>query len=384
MKLLILGSGMMGRGAAFDFCRQPDVTGVIIADRDLERARQVADQLGDKKVSPQAFDAGDENRIAQLMDGCSAAIGATSYEHNVLYSKVAIDKKVNFIDLGGSHSVVERQFAMGDLARNAGVALIPDCGLAPGLVNILSRQAADKLDEAKTIQIRVGGIPVNPKPPLNYFLVFSARGLINEYIEKCKVIQDGKVVEVDSMGGLESLHFQDPFGEMEAFYTSGGISTMTETMVDRVANMDYKTIRYPGHQHYVKFLIDLGFTSSDPVRAGAVNVAPRRVLEKLLQDNLSNGRDQDAIVLRITGVGTKNGLHTTYTQEIIDFADVEHGHTAMMRMTSFPAAIIALMLARGEITDRGALYQERSIPCVTFMNELRKRKITVSVRKQQE
>ncbi len=384
MKLLILGSGMMGRGVAYDFCRQEDVTEIILADGDIERARDVASQLNGKKIIPQAFSAGDEHRIATLMEGCCVAVGATSYEHNTTYSKVAIDRKVNFIDLGGSHRVVEGQFQLEEEAQNAGIAIIPDCGVAPGLVNILSRRAIDRLDQAESVQIRVGGIPVHPRPPLNYFLVFSSRGLINEYIEKCRIIRDGNVVEVDSMEGLETLHFQDPFGEMEAFYTSGGISTMTETMTDLVRNMDYKTIRYPGHQHYIKFLIDLGFTSSDKIKIGDMSVTPRQVLERLLEQNLSNQDDQDAIILRITGTGVRKGRHTIYTQEIIDFADVIHGHSAMMRMTSFPAAIIALMLARRQIEDRGVLYQERSIPCEPFMNELAKRKITLSVRKQQE
>jgi lysine 6-dehydrogenase len=382
MKVIVLGAGMMGKGVALDMARQPDMREVILADRELARAQEVASQVGGGKISPVAFNASDVRRLGELISGCVVAVGATSYDHNILYSRAAIDNRCSFIDLGGNHDVVEEQFALDSAAKDAGVALIPDCGLAPGLVNILSAHAVSRIDQVSTIKIRVGGIPVHPRPPLNYSLVFSARGLINEYIERCRVIKDGRIEEVDSLEGLETLHFQDPFGEMEAFYTSGGISTLTGTMLGRVKSLDYKTIRYPGHQHYIKFLMDLGLTGSEPVDAGGQKVAPRLVLEKLLEIRLKRD-DQDATLLRVTSEGRHKGMDIIDTQEIIDFFDKENNLTSMMRMTAFPAAIIALMIARGDIRDRGVLYQEKSIPFSTFFAELEKREITVSTRRQQ-
>lgn len=382
MKILILGAGMMGRAAALFLAGKPDVSEIILADMSLENAQKVAKWAGSEKIKPVRFDAIDKNRIRELMEGCTVAIGATSYDHNLLYTETAIDCLCSFIDLGGNHDVVDAQFALNDKAKAAGIAVIPDCGLAPGLVNILSARAADKMENVDSIQIRVGGVPVEPLPPLNYCLLFNARGLINEYIEKARIIRDGNVEIVDSMGGLETIHFPEPFGKMEAFYTSGGISTLTQTLPGKVQNLDYKTIRYPGHQMYIKFLIDMGMTSSEPIKFNGFEISPRRVLEKTLEKNLQSSA-ADAILLRVTARGEEHGFVSEYTQEIIDFYDMEHELTSMMRMTAFPAATIAYLIARGDLSDRGVLYQERSVPFKEFFRELEKMDIIFAERHQQ-
>ena len=381
MKILILGAGMMGKAAAYFLSKKEDISEIILADREMERAQEVATQFG-RKINPTAFDASSKEQVKDLMKGCAVAIGATSYEHNLVYSKAAIETGCSFIDLGGNHDVVDEEFAMNEEAKKAGVTIIPDCGLAPGLVSILSAKAMEKLDEVDSIKIRVGGIPTDPKPPLNYCLLFNVRGLINEYIEKSRIIQDGEILEVDSMEGLETIHFPEPFGEMEAFYTSGGISTLTTTMKGKVKNLDYKTIRYPGHQKYIKFLIDLGMTSEEPIVINGTEITPRRFLEKTLERNLTC-QSPDSIVLRVTGTGTSHGIKTVYTQEVIDFYDMDHNLTSMMRMTAFPASTIALMIARGDIAEKGVLHQEYSVPFKPFFKELEEENIVIATRTQQ-
>jgi len=382
MKILILGAGMMGRAAAFFFSGKSDITRITLADGRLEIAGEVARKFDREKITPIEFDANDAAGIKRLMRGCSVAIGATSYEHNLLFSRIAIENRCSFIDLGGNHDVVDEQFTMDAEAREAGVTIIPDCGLAPGLVSVLSARAVDQLDEVDSIEIRVGGIPTIPKPPLNYCLLFNVRGLINEYIERSRVIKNGEINVVESMGGLERIYFPEPFCEMEAFYTSGGISTLTRTLKEKVRNLDYKTIRWPGHQKYIKFLIDLGLTSSDPLRINGRAVTPRRVLEKTLERNLAC-EVTDAILLRVTATGVCNGIETVYTQEIIDFYDMDSNLTAMMRMTAFPAATVALMIARGNISEKGVLFQEKSVPFEPFFDELERMNIKITTRKQQ-
>ena len=369
----------MAKGLTFDLLRQQDVTEIVLADRDVERAQKLKDDLGSEKITAARFDADDDSSIAGVMSGCRAAIGATSYDHNLRYSRAAIASKCHLIDLGGNHDVVDAQFRLDADARKAGIALIPDCGLAPGLGNIFTGNALARLEDVDSVAIRVGGVPAQPKPPLNYCLVFSARGLINEYVEKARVIKNGAVQETDSLRGLETLKFPPPFGEMEAFYTSGGISTLAVTCPGKVKNLDYKTIRYPGHQALISFLFDLGLASSIPVEANGCKIAPRAVLETMLERCLS-GISPDVVLVRVTAKGEKNGNPATFTQEIIDRCDEKNGLTAMMRMTAFPAAIIALMLARGVIAETGVLYQERSIPFDTFFEELKKRDIAVSIR----
>jgi lysine 6-dehydrogenase len=148
--------------------------------------------------------------------------------------------------LGGNNYIVDAQLALDEAAKKANINIVPDCGLAPGMVSVLAMHGANRFDETEEIHIRVGGLPQTPKPPLDYQLVFSVEGLINEYIESARVIRDGKIIEVNSMTELETLAF-DGFSALEAFQTSGGTSTLPDTFCGKVKELDYKTIRYAGH-----------------------------------------------------------------------------------------------------------------------------------------
>jgi lysine 6-dehydrogenase len=222
------------------------------------------------------------------------------------------------------------------------------------------------------VHIRVGGLPQDPRPPLDYQLVFSVEGLINEYIEPARVIRDGDIVEVESMTEIELLSFPDPYGRMEAFQTSGGTSTLVETYHGKVRELDYKTIRYPGHCAKFKTMIDLGLCSSNAIDVDGAPVKPRRVLGELLVKNLPHD-EPDVVLVRVEVSG--GGKRLRY--DIIDRADPKTGLSAMMRTTAFPASIVALMMARGQTTSKGALPQERCIPPQAFMDELAARKIEV-------
>ncbi|MCE1246308.1 MAG: saccharopine dehydrogenase NADP-binding domain-containing protein [Firmicutes bacterium] len=376
MKVLILGSGMMGRAAAFFLAGKQDVESVVLADKNIDFASQMAQQYGGGKTVPVEFDASDINRVKELMLGCDVAIGATSYDHNPVYTRAAIESGCSLVDLGGNHDVVDSQFALSEDAKKAGITIVPDCGLAPGLVSILSARALNQLDKTDSIKIRVGGIPVNPLPPLNYSLVFSVKGLINEYIEKARIISGHEVIETDSMQGLEEIEFELPFGKMEAFFTSGGISTLTDTFREKVGYLDYKTIRYPGHCSYIKFLMDIGLTGMEEMDVRGCKITPREVLEKTLEKNLPPDSG-DVILLRVTAEGEKDGVRKTIVQEHIDYFDRENKLTAMMRMTAFPAAAVALLIGRNIINTKGTLYQEYSIPFEPLFDELAKSGISI-------
>src|SRR5437763_6728743 len=246
MNILVLGAGRMGLGAVHDLARQPDVASVTVADVDEARARAVAERAGAKGRAV-ALDVSDRAAVTALMREHAAAISCVNYWLNVDLARAAVDAGTNFCDLGGNNAVVDAELALDAAARANGVNVIPDCGLAPGMTQVLVAHAVSRLQSVDEIHIRVGGLPLAPKPPLDYQLVFSVEGLINEYVERARVIRDGKIVEVDSMTEIESLDFPEPFGRMEAFQTSGGTSTLPETFLGKVKALDYKTIRYPGH-----------------------------------------------------------------------------------------------------------------------------------------
>jgi lysine 6-dehydrogenase len=371
MKMLVLGAGRMGLGAAWDFAEQGDVEEVTVADIDVTKAREVAQRVG-PKARPVHLDVSDRAGVVGLMRGHGAALSCVVYRLNEHLASCAIEAGTNFCDLGGNNDVVAAELAMDAEARAAGINVIPDCGLAPGMVAVLVAHGARRFETLDEIHIRVGGLPQNPRPPLDYQMVFSVEGLINEYVERARVIRDGKIVEIDSMTELESLEFPPPFGTMEAFQTSGGTSTLPETFLGRVRELDYKTIRYPGHCEKFRTMIDLGLCSSEPVETGGVRIAPRRLFGELLVRTLPHD-EPDVVLVRVSFAG--GGKRLRY--DIIDRYDPETGLSAMMRTTAFPAAIVALMMARGEIETKGALPQERCVPPERFMKELAARKIEV-------
>jgi lysine 6-dehydrogenase len=378
MKILVLGAGRMGHGAVYDLVHNsPDVNSVTVADFHLEKAEAVANAVGGSTIDPQQIDTSDSAASLELMRGHDSVISCVNYWYNESLSRAAIAAKANFCDLGGNNYVVDEQLAMDAEAKAAGINIIPDCGLAPGMVSILAMHGAAKFDEIDEIHIRVGGLPQDPQPPLNYQLVFSVEGLINEYIEVARVIRSGHVTEVESMTEIEPLEF-DGFPPLEAFQTSGGTSTLPDTFLGKIRELDYKTIRYAGHCEKFKTMIDLGLCSSDEILVDFQKVTPRKVFGELLQKHLP-ADGPDYVLVRLDLVGKKNGATDKLRYDIVDKLDEATGLSAMMRTTAFPASIIAQMMARGDVLNRGAIPQEKAIDPDKFVAELDRRNIKIAV-----
>ncbi|MFM9905714.1 MAG: saccharopine dehydrogenase family protein [Pyrinomonadaceae bacterium] len=399
MKILVLGAGRMGHGAVFDLIHNsPQVERVTVADFDVKRAEAVTEAVGTSRVDAHHVDAANISDVADLMRGHDSVISCVNYWYNVALSRAAIETGSNFCDLGGNNYIVDEQLALDDEAKAAGVNIIPDCGLAPGMVSVLAMHGAAKFDEIDEIHIRVGGLPQNPQPPLNYQLVFSVEGLINEYIETARVIRDGHLTTVESMTELESLSFEG-FPPLEAFQTSGGTSTLPDTFLGKIRELDYKTIRYAGHCEKFKTMIDLGLCSSDEIvlsepgaiATGHVRTSPRKVFGELLQRHLpADGPDYVLVRLDFVGKGCRSphvskGVsdNSTDTQrlryDIVDKQDEATGMSAMMRTTAFPASIIAQMMASGDVLSRGATPQEKAIDPDKFVAELERRNIQIKM-----
>ena len=374
MRILVLGAGRMGHGAVFDLIyNSPDVEAVTVADFHLEKAEAVANAVDASRVMARQVDASNYDDAVGLMRGHDAAISCVNYWYNVSLSKAAIETGCNFCDLGGNNYVVDEQLALDAEAKAAGINIIPDCGLAPGMVSILAMHGAAQFDKLDEIHIRVGGLPQKPERPLNYQLVFSVEGLINEYIELARVIRNGEITTVESMTELEELSF-DGFPPLEAAQTSGGTSTLPDTFLGKVKELDYKTIRYAGHFEKFKTMIDLGLCSSDEILVDFQKVKPRTVLGELLQQHLP-ADGPDYVLVRLEFVG--DGKRLRY--DIVDKQDEATGLSAMMRTTAFPASIIAQMMARGEVFARGATPQEKAIDADKFVAELERRDIRIKV-----
>jgi len=378
MKVLVLGSGQMGKGAAYDLVNEDSVEQVILADIDLGCAESLAKEVGEKAVA-RKVDAKNRDQLVKVFSEVDSVISAVSYTVNVLHTEVAIETGTHMCDLGGNKFVVEEQLAMHKKAKDAGITVVPDCGLAPGMVSVLAREGIEYLDRVESVKIRVGGLQQEPRPPLNYSLIFAVEGLINEYIEPCVALRDGKITIEDPLVGFEEITFPEPFGKLEAFNTSGGTSTLPQTYQGKVNELDYKTIRYPGHGHKMWCIMKLGLMDSDEIDVDGKKVAPRKVLESLLTKNLPPS-GKDVTLLRVMVEGWKGTESRNIEYEVIDYFDDKTGLTSMMRTTSFPAAVTALMMADGRIKDRGVLTPERCIPPAPFIEELRARGIDIKHR----
>jgi len=369
MKIILIGAGMQGQAISHYLSSHDDVDQIVVADRDLSRAEGIASRLRDTRIVPRRLDVSAPRAVREAMEGFGVAISAVPYFFNLSLAQAALESGVSFCDLGGNNRIVAGELALDAKAREAGVTIIPDCGLAPGLVNILAAAAVEDLDDADTVSIRVGGLPQRPRPPLGYQIVFSPHGLINEYMEQSTVLRDGEIVTVPSLTECEEISFPPPYDKLEAFHTSGGSSTLPQTMHGRVKNLDYKTVRYPGHLEKIRAMADLGFFDSDPQEVDGVDVVPRSLAVHLLRKHLSFG-EPDVILLRVSALGTIDGKPHEIRYEMIDNYDESTGLSAMTRTTGFPIAQIALMISRGEISARGAIPQETCVPIQPFLSGL--------------
>lgn len=391
MKLLVIGSGMMGSAAAYDMSRTAQVESVTLADNDVRTAREVAARVnritGEKKVRAIELDAGNGKAAARLMDGHDAALSAVPYFLNLGLAKAAIEARCHFADLGGNNTVVRQELALAAKAEKRGVAIAPDCGLSPGMASILGGELVRRLGgRADALKLYVGGLPERPMPPFHYQLVFSVEGLINEYVEPARILRKGKLTTIEALTEPEEFHMPG-FAPLVAFHTSGGTSTLPETFEGRVGECFEKTLRYPGHYDLLCELKELGLFSSEKLRVNGTQVAPRALMSKIFEGKFA-GKGPDVCIMRLeahesvrtAGVrgllgGRLKGRVASFT--MVDHYDPKTDMSAMMRTTAFPASIVIQMLASGVITQRGGILQERDVPAETFLEEMTARGIKI-------
>jgi lysine 6-dehydrogenase len=394
MKLLVIGSGMMGSAAAYDMARQDHVDSVTLADSDRQRAKDVAARVnriaGNRKVRAVALDASKEKEAARLMNGHDGALSAVPYRLNLGLAKAAIAAGCHFADLGGNNTVVRQELALAKQAEKKGVGLAPDCGLSPGMASILGGELVRRLDgRADALKLYVGGLPEKPMPPFHYQLVFSVEGLINEYVEPARILRKGKLTTIEALTEPEPFHMEG-FAPLVAFQTSGGTSTLPETFEGKVGECFEKTLRYPGHYDLLCELKELGLFSGDKMRVGNVEVAPRALMSKVFEGKFA-GKGPDVCIMRLEahesikthGVrgllgGKLKGRVATFT--MVDHYDPKSDMSAMMRTTAFPASIVLQMMCTGTVSKRGAVLQERDVPADAFLEEIARRGIKVEYR----
>ncbi|MHB1310776.1 MAG: saccharopine dehydrogenase family protein [Gemmatimonadaceae bacterium] len=376
MKMLVLGAGLQGSACAYDLLQQADVTEVRLADKSVDHLPDFLTPYIGHKLHPMALDVTDKAAVAAAMAGVKAVLCAVPYYFNLPMTEAAIAAGAHFCDLGGNTEIVFQQKALDARAAAAGVTVIPDCGLAPGMVNILAQLGISRCDAVDSVKIFVGGLPQHPEAPLNYQIVYSLEGVLDYYTTLSWVIRDGKRHQVKALSELEPVTFDD-VGELEAFHTAGGLSTIGFRYEGKIPTMEYKTLRYPGHAHIMEAIRDLGLLELEPVEVKGARVSPRDVAVAVMGPKLRKPDSRDLVALRVIVRGTKDGKPVTHTFELVDRHDEKTGITAMERTTGFSLAITGHLQAQGKVTPAGVHTSDEVMPAELYVAELAKRGVLI-------
>jgi lysine 6-dehydrogenase len=371
----ILGSGMQGTAAAYDLVKFADPTVVLMADVSLEQAKKSCDRVnmltGKSLCEPRQVNALDHDELRSFLEPVNVLLSCVPYWMHPAIASIAIEARTHMCDLGGNTDVTWQTLKLDDKAKAAGVSLVPDCGLAPGLVNSIGLWLIEQLDAPESVKLYCGVLPQHPVPPFNYKLTFNVEGLVTEYDYQALVLRDGKTMLVDTLSELEDISI-DELGPMEAFTTSGGTSTAVYTLEGKLKNYEYKTIRFPGHCGLMRIFKDFGFWNEAPVEVRGVKVVPKDVFNRVFGESLGRIQDLDQCAIRGVATGTKGGRKTRLRVDLFDRQCEETGFTSMERLTGFSLAIYAKNVVDGNVKP-GSIRYEEAMTGGAFIREFEKR-----------
>jgi lysine 6-dehydrogenase len=375
--MLVLGAGLQGSACAYDLLQNPAVSQVRLADLRIDHLPSFLAPHSGPRLIPTILDVRDRDAVLAVMRESDAVMSAIPYYFNLQLAECAVEAGVHFCDLGGNTEIVFKQKALADRAKAKGITVVPDCGVAPGMVNILAEHGIRQLDTVDSVRIYVGGLPQQPEPPLNYQIVYSLEGVLDYYTTLSWVVRDGKRTQVVALSERETVGFPEPVGDLEAFHTAGGLSTMAWRYEGKIPTMEYKTLRYPGHAQIMETIRELGLLDLEPVDVKGLKVVPRDLFVSVVGPKLTKPKGRDLLALRVTVTGSKQGKPATRRFDLIDRYDEEHGISAMMRTTGYSLSITGQMQVSGQVAPPGVWTPDECMPADAYIAELRKRGMDV-------
>jgi len=379
---IVLGSGRQTTASAYDLGKFGEASKITLADADMARAQASADcvnkLLGRPVAQAIGLDVRDDSAVRRALAGHDVALSGVPYFLNLGLTKIAISAGVSFCDLGGNTEIVRQQHALDADAKRAGVRIVPDCGMGPGMGNTLGVYAMGLLDEPEHVYLFDGGLPRNPQPPWNYLASFSIEGLTNEYFGGITLLRDGELVHVPCFTELEMIDVP-PMGKLEAFIVAGGVSTAPWTFRGKLKTYQLKILRYPGTFAQLKAFSDLGLYELNPVEVDGKTVIPRHVFHALYEPKVSAAVIDDICIIRAHAVGLTGGRKSNAIVELIDSYDAATGFTSMQRTTGWHLAIVASLMAKGQ-TSVGSTPLELAVPGDAFVREARRRGFKITER----
>jgi len=350
MKVVQIGAGLVGQLIATDLSQDFEVTVI-------DRNEQVLDELRKKLpgIKTAVASATDPQELAPVVvDADIVTAGVPGkYGYEMMKSVISLGK-----DLVDISFMAEDFEDLDGMAKEKGVTVIPDMGVAPGMSNFLMGRGCALLDETEDAYIYVGGIPANPQPPFNYTATWSPRDCVEEFTRPVTIIRNGEKVVLEA---TEGLHFREfpTLGTLEVFYTDG-LRSLAKNLKAR--NMGEMTMRWPGHVEQMRLLRAMGMFDEEPRMLGGKEVIPMDVTADLLfplwKMEPEKG-DRDLTVMKVEVKGTKGRDEVTYTWDLLDHFDEETWNTSMSRCTGLSCAIFARAILKGLIGEKGVLPAEK-------------------------
>lgn len=373
MHIIVLGgAGAMGRVAVRTLIEYEDIDQVTIADYNEERAHEVAAALNSSKIQVKQIDVHDTDRLSSLVRGADAVLSAVEYVFNQPVLKACIQEKVHYADLGGLFHMTRKLMDMGSQVEAAGITAILGMGGTPGVTNLLARAAVDKLDRVDSIKVQLGCSDDTPSTaPL--VAPYSIRTILDEFTKPPQVFQDGSWYPQQPLTGQEELIFPLPVGRATAIYSlhSECATFPISFRAKGIQHVSFKIAFPSDFLTKLKFLVDIGFGSDEPISVRGVKVSPRETLARLLEvAPVEDVEPRDCDVLRVVVAGEVNKQPVEITNQVVVLPYRRWGISAGALDTGTPLAIAGRMLANGEITRRGAFGPELCVPTEPFFKEL--------------
>ncbi|MDO9527102.1 MAG: saccharopine dehydrogenase C-terminal domain-containing protein [Gemmobacter sp.] len=339
-KVAVLGLGKVGHLAA-----------ELLSDAGFSVTGIDARELADAPFPVVVADLADAAAVRAALTGQEAVLSCLPYHLNIAVSSIAHDLGLHYFDLTEDVPTTQHIRRLADTARGV---MAPQCGLAPGFIGIVGANLADQFERVRSIRLRVGALPQNPTGLLGYAFNWSPEGVVNEYLNDCEVIEEGKLKSVSAMEWLETIYIDGM--KLEAFTTSGGLGTMCETYGDRIENLDYKTMRYPGHMQLMNFFFHELLMRENRAEAGRI---------------LTNAKppvDEDVVYVHVAAEGWQSGAlkRREFVRSYYPLDINGKQRTAIAWTTSASVVAVIEMVRDGVLAAKGFIKQEE-IPLAPYL-----------------
>ncbi len=342
---------MVGSVAAADLARDGHFE-VTVADANRDALTSAATRAGGR-IRTVVADLSDPDAVSRIVDGHDIAVGALPGSLGFEALRAAIACGTNVCDIS---FMAQDAIQLDESARDRGVTAVFDCGVAPGLSNMLAGHALDQMASCERIEIDVGGLPRSPEPPFYYKAPFSPADVIEEYTRPARLVEKGRIVAREALSEVEPFEVAG-VGTLEAFNTDG-LRSLLHTL--NVPDMKERTLRYPGHAAMMRSFRDAGFFSTEPVSVRGVPVRPLEITKAMLFPKWKYDQgEEDLTVLRVVAEGRDaKGRPARLAWELVDSYDRITGTSSMARTTAFPCTIVARLIVAGRLTGPGVIPPE--------------------------